>query len=196
MSDLNYCSNCGSASIGLKIPKGDTYKRFVCENCGTIYYSNPRVIVGCLPVYEDKVMLCRRAIQPQLGLWNLPAGFLENNEKAEEGAVRETFEESRAQVDIIKLHVVFSLPKVNQVYLHFLAKLNELSFGPTSESSEVKLFAKTKSPGMISLFIPLFMPLRNTLKMASATRESMWAAMVEDRSGKYKFTSPNQFQPS
>ena len=111
-----------------------------------IFYNNPRLIVGCLPVFEDKIMLCRRAIQPQLGLWNLPAGFLENGEKAEDGAVRETFEESKAQVDIVKLHVVYSLPKVNQVYLHFLAKLNDLNFGPTSESSDVRLFSKEEIP--------------------------------------------------
>ena len=85
-------------------------------------------------------MLCKRAIQPQKGLWNLPAGFLENGEKAEEGAARETYEESLADVEIVKLHVVFSLPKVNQVYLHFFAKLQNEKFGPTKESSEVRLF--------------------------------------------------------
>jgi ADP-ribose pyrophosphatase YjhB (NUDIX family) len=91
-------------------------------------------------------MLCKRAIQPQLGLWNLPAGFLENGENAEDGAIRETYEESMAKVDILKLHVVFSLPKVNQVYLHFLAKLRDQYFGPTQESTEVKLFTIDKIP--------------------------------------------------
>ena len=91
-------------------------------------------------------MLCKRAIQPQYGLWNLPAGFLENDEKPEDGAKRETLEESLANVDIIKLHAVFSLPRVNQVYLHFLAKLSDESFGPTSESLEVKLFKQDEIP--------------------------------------------------
>ena len=91
-------------------------------------------------------MLCKRAIQPQKGLWNLPAGFLENNENAEDGAARETLEESRAKVEIIKLHCVFSLPKVNQVYLHFLAKLENTDFGPTSESLEVQLFHEREIP--------------------------------------------------
>jgi ADP-ribose pyrophosphatase YjhB (NUDIX family) len=91
-------------------------------------------------------MLCKRAIEPQYGLWNLPAGFLENNEKPEKGAARETLEESLATVDIIKLHVVFSLPKVNQVYLHFLAKLKDDHFGPTAESLEVRLFTKEDIP--------------------------------------------------
>lgn len=143
---MNFCSNCGSEKIGLKIPEGDTYKRFVCGNCGQIFYTNPRIIVGCLPLFEDKVLLCRRAIQPQKGLWNLPAGFLENGENAEDGAVRETLEESLAKVDVIKLHVVFSLPKVNQVYLHFLAQLPDMHFGPTKESVEVKLFEISEIP--------------------------------------------------
>ena len=143
---MNFCSNCGSDKIKFEIPNGDTFRRFVCSNCDKIHYDNPRIIVGCVPVREDKVMLCKRAIQPQLGLWNLPAGFLENHEKPEDGAARETLEESRATVEIIKLHVVFSLPKVNQVYLHFLAKLNDEQFGATSESLEVKLFTQDEIP--------------------------------------------------
>ena len=143
---MNFCSNCGSANISFKIPEGDSFHRFVCDNCGKIHYENPRIIVGCVPVYRNRIMLCKRAIQPQMGLWNLPAGFLENNEKPEEGAVRETLEESMAIVEIVKLHAVFSLPKVNQVYLHFLANLKDEHFGPTSESLEVKLFDSNDIP--------------------------------------------------
>ncbi len=143
---MNFCSNCGSDKISLKIPEGDTHKRFVCENCQTIHYQNPRVIVGCLPFYEDKILLCRRNIEPQKGLWNLPAGFMENGEKAEEGALRELFEESKANGEIIKLHVLFSLPEVQQVYLHFLCKLKIPEFSITPESSEVKLFYADQIP--------------------------------------------------
>ncbi len=143
---MNFCSNCGSDQIEFRIPEGDTFHRFICNNCGTIFYDNPRVIVGCLPIYHDKIMLCKRSIQPQLGLWNLPAGFLEKGEKPEEGAIRETYEESLARVELIKLHVVFSLPLVNQVYLHFLAKLKDARFGPTKESQEVQLFSHDEIP--------------------------------------------------
>ena len=143
---MNFCSNCGSQHITFKIPKGDTLPRYVCENCGRIFYDNPRVIVGCLATLDDEILLCQRAIQPQYGLWNLPAGFLENGEKAEEGAIRETKEETRAEVEIVKLHVVFSLPNVNQVYLHFLAKLKSDQFGPTKESLKVDLFKASEIP--------------------------------------------------
>lgn len=143
---MNYCSKCGSAKIRFRIPEGDTYHRFICDNCNTIFYQNPRIIVGCLPILGNELMLCKRAIEPQKGLWNLPAGFLENNEKAEDGAARETFEESGARIEIVKLHVVFSLPKVNQVYLHYLARLKDHDFGPTKESSEVRLFKISEIP--------------------------------------------------
>lgn len=143
---MNYCSKCGSNKIKLEIPEGDTFTRFICSSCGKIYYDNPRIIVGCLPIFDNKVMLCKRAIQPQYGLWNLPAGFLENGETAEDGATRETLEESLANVEIVKLHVVFSLPKVNQVFLHFLANLHNEDFGPTKESLEVQLFNENEIP--------------------------------------------------
>mgnify|MGYP000533685892 CR=1 FL=1 len=143
---MNFCSNCGSEQLVFKVPEGDTYKRFICGNCKTIHYQNPRIIVGCLATWEDKILICKRNIEPRFGLWNLPAGFMENGEKAEDGALRETFEESRAEVDIIKLHAVFSLPNVNQVYLHFYGRLKEPKFSITPESSEVRLFTIDEIP--------------------------------------------------
>lgn len=143
---MNYCSHCGSPDIRKATPTGDDRPRWVCSACGGIFYDNPRIIVGCLVEHEGKVLLCRRAIAPQYGLWNLPAGFLENGESAEEGARRETMEESKAEVEILKLHAVYSLPKVNQVYLHFLARMTGETFGPTHESLEVSLFAPNEVP--------------------------------------------------
>jgi NADH pyrophosphatase NudC (nudix superfamily) len=84
---MKFCSTCGSASIGLRIPEGDTIERIVCAECETIHYQNPRVVVGSIPVWEDKILLCKRAIEPRLGLWTLPAGFLENGETVEQGAM-------------------------------------------------------------------------------------------------------------
>jgi len=143
---IRYCSKCGSNRISRIIPEGDTNKRFVCENCGQINYINPRLIVGCLPVYENKVLICRRAIEPCKGKWNIPAGFMEMHESAEEGAIRETMEEANAVVEILRLHCVYSIPHVNQVYLLFLASLKNLDFFPGIESLDVKLFDQSDLP--------------------------------------------------
>lgn len=143
---MNFCSNCGSDSLEFKIPEGDNYARFVCNNCGTIHYQNPKIIVGCLALHQEQVLLCRRAIEPRYGFWNLPGGFMENGETVEQGAQRETLEETNASVDIIRLHSVYNIPHVNQVYLHFLANMEEPYFTETSESLEVKLFTPSEIP--------------------------------------------------
>ncbi len=143
---IRYCSLCGSSRITFKIPEGETVKRFVCENCGKIHYINPRLIVGCLPVYEEKILMCKRAINPCLGKWNLPAGFMENQETAEQGAIRETREEANAKVEIIRLHCVYSIPHVDQVYLLYLARLRDPDVSPGIESSEVQLFSQEEIP--------------------------------------------------
>ena len=90
---MKFCSSCGSSVIQ-KIPQGDNRLRYVCESCDEIHYQNPRVIAGILPIYEDKILLCRRSIEPRVGYWTLPAGFLENGESTLEGAMRECVEES------------------------------------------------------------------------------------------------------
>ncbi|MEM6262853.1 MAG: NUDIX hydrolase [Bacteroidota bacterium] len=143
---LNFCSNCGSDQIRLKVPEGDNRPRYCCDNCGMIHYQNPNMVVGCLPIYQDKILLCRRAIEPRKGYWNLPAGFLENGETASEGALRETWEEAHARVDIIRLHAVYDIPHVKQVYLFFLANMPEPIFGSGPESLEVDLFSPEEIP--------------------------------------------------
>ncbi len=97
---MNFCSHCGSSALERRIPEGDTLPRWICSNCGTVHYQNPKVVVGCLPEWDGQVLLCKRAIEPRHGLWTLPAGFLENGETILAGAVRETVEEARAQVEV------------------------------------------------------------------------------------------------
>jgi ADP-ribose pyrophosphatase YjhB (NUDIX family) len=118
----------------------------VCEGCGTIHYQNPKIVVGCLPEWEDRVLLCKRAIEPRLGLWTLPAGFLENGETIGAGAVRETLEEAKARVELGALYAVISLPQIAQVYMMFRARLLDLEFGPGTESLEVRLFEEAEIP--------------------------------------------------
>ena len=114
--------------------------------CETIHYQNPRVITGCLPFHEDKVLLCRRSIAPRSGFWTLPAGFLENGETATEGALRETVEEANARAEIIDLYTLFSLPHISQIYLFYRARLTDLDFSPGAESLETRLFDQSEIP--------------------------------------------------
>lgn len=129
-----------------RIPDGDTRPRDVCDHCSTIHYENPKIVAGCLPLWEDGVLLCRRAIEPRYGLWTLPAGFMENEETTSEAAARETLEEARARVDIEGLYTLFNLPHISQVYLMFRARLRDLDFGPGTESLEVALFQEHEVP--------------------------------------------------
>ena len=143
---MNYCSNCGSDQIKFIIPEGDNYERFVCDNCNSIHYNNPRVIVGCLPIYDHKIVICKRAIEPCKGKWNLPAGFMENGECAEEGALRELKEETGLDGNIINLHCIYSIPHVNQVYIIFLTRITNWTADPGTESLEVRLFDQSEIP--------------------------------------------------
>ena len=142
---MKFCSSCGSSVIQ-KIPQGDNRLRYVCESCDEIHYQNPRVIAGILPIYEDKILLCRRSIEPRVGYWTLPAGFLENGESTLEGAMRECVEESLANVVNPELYAIFDIPQIHQVYIFYRANLQTPVFGPTSESSEVALFAEADIP--------------------------------------------------
>ncbi len=142
---MKYCSNCGKELIKM-IPEGDSIERFVCTHCNTIHYQNPKIIVGTIPIYENQILLCKRGIEPQYGKWTIPAGFLELGERVEEGAIRETKEEANANVKIIKLQTVYSIPKISQVYLLFLAKLLDLNFLPGHETLETVLFPENQIP--------------------------------------------------
>ena len=142
---MKYCSQCGD-TVARQIPDGDNRPRFVCVQCETIHYQNPRVITGCLPFHEDKVLLCRRSIAPRSGFWTLPAGFLENGETTTEGALRETVEEANARAEIIDLYTLFSLPHISQIYLFYRARLTDLDFSPGAESLETRLFDQSEIP--------------------------------------------------
>ncbi len=142
---MNYCSRCGSP-VSLRVPAGDNRERHVCDNCGQIHYQNPRIVAGCLPVHDNKVLLCRRAIEPRYGYWTLPAGYMENGESTEEAALRETLEEACARVELRQLYTLTSIIHVNQVQLIYLADLPEASFGSSEETLETRLFSEDEIP--------------------------------------------------
>ena len=142
---MKFCTSCGSA-VAVKIPQGDDRERFVCISCETIHYVNPRVIVGCLPVFQDKVLLCKRAIEPRLGYWTLPAGFMENGETTPQGAARETWEEARARVSGLELYRVFDVPYISQVYMFYRCELDDGAYGVGPESLETGLYTEQEIP--------------------------------------------------
>jgi ADP-ribose pyrophosphatase YjhB (NUDIX family) len=142
---INFCPSCGAKTV-VRIPEGDGLPRAVCDACGTIHYQNPKIVVGCIPVWEDKVLICKRAIEPRYGLWTLPAGFMENNESAPEGAAREAIEEANARVEITDLYTVYSIPHISQVYMIFRARLLDPDVSAGHESLEVKLADEHEIP--------------------------------------------------
>lgn len=142
---MKYCTWCG-ASVTLRIPEGDDRERYVCTACEEIHYINPRVIVGCVPVHEGRVLLCKRAIEPRFGYWTLPAGFMENGETSQQGAARETWEEARARVQNMELYRLFDVPHINQVYLFYRCDLVDGAFGVGPESTDSGLFSESEIP--------------------------------------------------
>ncbi|HCK82253.1 MAG TPA: NUDIX hydrolase [Candidatus Competibacter sp.] len=142
---MKFCSQCG-ASVTLRVPAGDNLPRHVCDACETIHYLNPKVVAGCILEWQDRVLLCRRAIEPRYGLWTLPAGFMENGESALAAAAREALEEAHAESENLRLYGVYSLLHVSQVYLMFQGRLKDGYARPGEESLEVRLCAETEIP--------------------------------------------------
>lgn len=164
---MKFCSDC-AGEIKYEIPEGDNRERAVCSLCSTIHYVNPKVVAGCLPVWENKVLLCKRAIEPRKGYWTLPAGFLENGESIEDGARRETWEEAEAKVNDATLYTVFSLPHIAQIYVFYKADLIDGKFGVGSESLDTALYAESEIP-WDDLAFPV---VTDTLKHFFADRRS------------------------
>lgn len=157
---MKFCSECG-AKLDFLIPEGDSRPRFVCKSCGKIHYQNPLIVTGTLPYYEDKVLLCKRAIEPRYGFWTLPAGFMENDETTLEGALRETMEEANAYPKSEMLFSIIHLLPVNQVQFFYLAKMEKPEFFAGVESLDVKLFSEEEIPWQELSFLPVIRTLQD-----------------------------------
>ena len=143
---IKHCRNCGTAVV-YRIPDdGDTRQRAVCPACATIHYENPLNVVGTVPYWGDKVLLCKRNIEPAFGKWTLPAGFMELGESTREGAARETDEEAGASIEMEGLITVMSVPRAGQVHLYYRARLLSDAFRPGHETIEARLFAQDEIP--------------------------------------------------
>jgi ADP-ribose pyrophosphatase YjhB (NUDIX family) len=169
---MKFCSNCG-APVTRKVPPGDSLPRYVCDACNTIHYQNPRMVVGCIVEWDDRILLCRRAIEPRHGLWTVPAGYMENGETMHQGAIRETLEEANARVELGALYAIYNIPHINQVYILFRARLLDLDFKAGAETLDVNLFAERDIPWEQLAFATV----RNTLTHY----------YVDRRAGEYKF---------
>jgi ADP-ribose pyrophosphatase YjhB (NUDIX family) len=142
---LNFCSACG-APVRQRVPPGDSLPRAVCDACGAIHYRNPKLVVGALPEWEDRILLCRRAIEPRHGKWTLPAGFMENHETVAAAAMRETLEEANARIALGAMYTLLSVPHISQVHVIYRATLLDLDFKPGEETLEVALFREEEIP--------------------------------------------------
>ena len=143
---IKFCKNCGTAVVYRQPDDGDTKNRAVCPACNTVHYENPLNVVGTVPVWQDKVLLCKRNIEPRKGKWTLPAGFMELEETVAEGAARETVEEAGAKFEMQALFSVLSVPRVGQVHLFYRAKLTSDQFDPGYETQEARLFTEADIP--------------------------------------------------
>jgi ADP-ribose pyrophosphatase YjhB (NUDIX family) len=184
---MNYCSQCG-APVALRIPPGDHLPRHVCDACGTIHYQNPRLVVGCVPEHAGRVLLCRRAIEPRLGYWTVPAGFMENGETLQQAAARETHEEAMAQVEIGSLLAVVHVLHARQVHVFFRGALRTPEHAPGAESLEVMLLAPGEIPWGELAFPSTEFALRRYLEDRASGREPHHFTTI-DRQLKHPGTS-------
>jgi len=144
-----------------RIPAGDDRHRLVCSDCGFIAYENPKIVVGSVAAWQDRILLCRRAIEPRRGFWTLPAGFLELNEAAAAGAQREAWEEARAELAIDQLLAIYSIPRISQVQLIYRARLVSPAVAAGPETLELDLFAWDAIPWDLLAFPSVHWALRD-----------------------------------
>lgn len=166
-AQIKHCRACGAA-VAYRVPPDDNRERACCPACGTVHYQNPLNVVGTVPVWQDRVLLCRRNIEPRYGLWTLPAGFMELGETTEQGAARETDEEAGARIELQGLYTVLNVVHVGQVHLYYRARLLDPEFAPGPETIEAALFREEDIPwGELA-----FRTVRTTLEYFFADRRT------------------------
>ena len=179
---MNFCSHCGQP-VTLRVPDGDNRPRHVCASCGTIHYRNPKVVVGCVAEWQGRILICRRAIEPRLGYWTIPAGFLENGETLHAGAERESREEALVRVEIASLLAVVNVLYAEQVHITFRAALREPKFGVGDESLEVKLVEEAEIPWKDIAFASVDFALRRYFSDRAAGLEGLHFTEIARRPG-------------
>lgn len=162
MSDTDDETHGGlDPAFSSRIPEGDDRERSVCDHCGFIAYSNPRIVTGSVATHDGKILLCKRAIEPRKGFWTLPAGYMENGETVEEAARREAMEEAEADLEIERVLAVYSIPRISQVQIMFRARLAKPHIGAGPESEAVAFFAWDDIPWDDLAFPTVYWALRH-----------------------------------
>jgi ADP-ribose/FAD diphosphatase len=174
---IRFCPTCG-APCEERVPPGDDRPRAVCTGCATVHYRNPNAVVGCIVETEGGVLLCRRAIEPALGRWTFPAGFLENGESLAAGAARETWEEARARVHVEAPHALLDIPHIAQTYVVFRATLLDGGFGAGPESLGVEVVPIESIPWDLLAFPSVSLALRLYAEDRAAVRRRVHQGIV------------------
>ena len=175
---MKFCPSCGAA-VQLRIPDGDHLPRFVCTGCGTIHYQNPKLVAGCVPELDGRILLCRRAIEPRRGFWTIPAGFMENGETLQQAAARECHEEALARVDIGDPCAIVHVLHAHQVHVMFRARLSDPSYGVGVESLEVTMCAEQEVPWPDLAFQSVTFTLRRYFEDRAAGRSELHFKTIE-----------------
>jgi ADP-ribose pyrophosphatase YjhB (NUDIX family) len=178
---MNFCSQCGQP-VALAVPTGDNRTRYVCRSCGHIHYENPKLVVGCVPAFEGRILLCRRGIEPRYGFWTVPAGFMELGETLSDAAIRETWEEALATVEIGDLFSVVDVVHARQVHVFFRGTLHVPEFGAGEESLETRLFAPEDLPWDDIAFASVTIALRRYLETQALANVPVRLAIAPPRS--------------
>ncbi|HEY3732003.1 MAG TPA: NUDIX hydrolase [Steroidobacteraceae bacterium] len=169
---MKFCPACGQP-VQMRIPPGDNLPRAVCTVCGSIHYENPRIVVGCVPEWQGRILLCQRAIQPRRGFWTTPAGFMENGETLQAAAAREALEEAEARVQIGSLLSITHVLHAAQVHVSFRATLLEGKFGVGAESLQSGLYAEADIPWTQIAFPSIEFALRSYFEDRRLARETL-----------------------
>uniref|UniRef100_A0A5B7B3A1 Nudix hydrolase domain-containing protein n=1 Tax=Davidia involucrata TaxID=16924 RepID=A0A5B7B3A1_DAVIN len=183
---IKFCQLCGGPTKH-EIPDGEEKMRAICTLCGKIAYENPKMVVGCLIEHDNKILLCKRKIQPSYGLWTLPAGYMEIGESAAEGAIRETWEEAGAEVEVLSPFAQLDIPLIGQTYIIFLAKLKRPHFSPGPESSDCRLFSLDDIPFDSLAFSSMLVTLKLYTEDRKVGRPKFHYGTINKRPG----TSPS-----
>ena len=175
---MSFCTQCGS-KVTVTVPSGDNRSRYVCTSCDYILYENPKMVVGCVPEIDGKILLCTRAIEPRSGFWTVPAGFMELGETVEQAALRETQEEACANVELGSLLAVVNILHAGQVHIFFRARLPTPEFGIGEESLDVMLVPIDEIPWDDIAFPSIEIALREYLHQRKAPTEWVRTATLD-----------------